>query len=277
MLGRFNGSLIAAGDRASTLVMSPTQVAGKSSRVVVPALLEWEGPVLTTSIKRDVVDATLPRRQELGQVKVFDQLGRTGMATASWSPVAASATWTQAREVAAHLMQFGWDQPAREVLASLWGKDQGYASSVLATLEEGLDPWQEPSIAQATARPNVTAEWVLGDANTLYVLGGGQDQHRLASLYGALLMWVIDDALSIAGQQPSRRLERPLLCALDELAKVAPIPSLGHYASAGRERRAGCGARSRTRSIAAGMGAPCEADRPHDAGGVVPGRRRARH
>ena len=122
---------------------------------------------------------------------------------------------------------------AREVLASLWDKDQRYASSVLATLEEGLDPWQEPSIAQATAQPDVTADWLLGGANTLYVLGGGQDQRRLASLYGALLMRVIDDALSIAGQQPSRRLERPLLCALDELANVAPIPSLGRYASAG--------------------------------------------
>ena len=53
-----------------------------------------------------------------------------------------------------------------------------------------------------------------------------------AGLYGALLMRVIDDALSIAAQQ-SRRLQRPLLCALDELANVAPIPSLGRYASAG--------------------------------------------
>jgi len=111
--GRFGGSLIAAGERASTLVMGPTQVAGKSSRVVIPALLEWGGPVLTTSIKRDVVDATLARRQQLGEVKVFDPLGRTGMATASWSPVAASATWTQAREVAAYLMQVGWSRPSR--------------------------------------------------------------------------------------------------------------------------------------------------------------------
>ena len=110
VLGRFEGSLIAAEDRASTLVMGPTQLAGKSSRVVIPAILEWDGPVLTTSIKRDTLDATLPRRQELGEVKVFDPLGRTGIPTATWSPVAAAASWTQAREVAAHLMQVGWEQ-----------------------------------------------------------------------------------------------------------------------------------------------------------------------
>ena len=100
ILGRFEGSLIAAEDRASTVVMGPTQLAGKSSRVVIPAILEWDGPVLTTSIKRDTLDATLSRRQELGEVKVFDPLGRTGIPTATWSPVAAAASWTQAREVA---------------------------------------------------------------------------------------------------------------------------------------------------------------------------------
>jgi hypothetical protein len=74
-LGRHDGRLIAASDRASTLVMDPTQVAGKSSRIVIPALLEGDGPVLTTSIKRGVVDAMLRRGRELGEVKVFDPLG----------------------------------------------------------------------------------------------------------------------------------------------------------------------------------------------------------
>ena len=121
---------------------------------------------------------------------------------------------------------------AREVLSSLWLKDQRYASSVYATLEEGLDPWQEPSIAAATATPDLTAEWLLRGSNTLYVVGGGQDQRRLASLYGALLMRVIDDALMIASSKPGR-LDPPLLCALDEVANIAAIPALGRYASAG--------------------------------------------
>ncbi len=292
ILGRFDRSLIAAEDRASTLVMGPTQLAGKSSRVVIPTILEWDGPVLTTSIKRDTLDASLPRRQELGEVKVFDPLGRTGIPTATWSPVAASASWTQAREVASHLMQVGWEQAkqdkdphwrpaaarhlaplllaayagkktladvgrwidtaerdepeqllarsvdanagrAREVLSSLWLKDQRYASSVYATLEEGLDPWQEPSIAAATAAPDITAEWLLSASNTLYIVGGGHDQRRLASLYGALLMRTVDDALAIASWKPRQRLDTPLLCALDEVANIAAIPALGRYASAG--------------------------------------------
>ena len=292
-LGRFSGALIAAEDRASTCVMGPTQLAGKSSRVVIPAILEWDGPVLTTSIKPDTLNATLAHRAAIGQVKIFDPLDRAGYGnTATWSPIAAASTWSEAREVAAHLMQVGWEQAkqdkdphwrpaaarvlapmllaanqarlsledvgvwidqgdrdqaekilkrssdpsvgrALDVLRSLGLKDDRYASSVLATLEEGLDPWQEPGIVSATSEEDITAEWLLSGSNTLYVIGAGQDQRRLASLFGALLMRVVDDALAIASTRPAGRLDPPLLCALDEVANIAPIPALGRYASAG--------------------------------------------
>ena len=113
-MGRFRGALVAAEDRASTLVMGPTQLAGKSSRVVIPAILEWEGPVLATSVKPDVLDATLARRRNLGDVKVFDPLRRAGEGTATWSPVAAASSWTLAREVAAHVCQVGWEQAKQD-------------------------------------------------------------------------------------------------------------------------------------------------------------------
>jgi type IV secretion system protein VirD4 len=67
ILGRHDRRLIAADDRASTIVMGATQLAGKSSRIVIPAVLEWQGPLLTTSIKRDVLDATIRRREDLGE------------------------------------------------------------------------------------------------------------------------------------------------------------------------------------------------------------------
>jgi type IV secretion system protein VirD4 len=292
ILGRQGDRLIAAGDRASTLVMGPTQLAGKSSRVVIPALLEWQGPALNTSIKPDVLDATIGVRERLGEVKVFDPLGRTGLSTATWSPVASAGSWSQAREVAAMLMQVGWEQArldrephwrpaaarhlaplllaahagrrtleqvlvwidtiekdepeelleqcpdpkaprALENLKATWKKDPRYQSSLYATLEEGLDAWQEPSVAAATASSDITADWLLSGANTLYVVAPEKDQRRLWNLFGALLMQVIDDALQLAATRPGRRLEPPLLCALDEVANIAPIPTLGTYASAG--------------------------------------------
>ena len=44
----------------------------KTHGLVIPALLEWQGPVVTTSIKPDVLRATLAHRASLGPVWVYD-------------------------------------------------------------------------------------------------------------------------------------------------------------------------------------------------------------
>lgn len=49
--------------------------AGKSSSLVIPAVMEAIGPVIATSNKRDVVDATRLHRSNLGTVRVFDPQG----------------------------------------------------------------------------------------------------------------------------------------------------------------------------------------------------------
>lgn len=291
-LGRYHGRLVAAEARASTLVMGPTQIAGKTTAMVIPAVLEWQGPAMVTGIKPDIVEATIAARERVGEVKVFDPTGRTGMVSATWSPIAASGTWTGAREVAAMLMQVGWEQtraerephwrpaaarylaplllaanhgqrtleellswidteekdtPAKllekchepgagralQNMLATWKKDRRYISSVLATLEEGLDAWQEPAIAAATSSEDITAEWLLSGSNTLYLIAPEKDQRRLANLFGALVMSVIDDALAIAATRPERRLDPTLLCALEEVANIAPIPTLGRYAATG--------------------------------------------
>ena len=54
---RHNGKLIAAEPRASVLGVGPAQ-SGKSTGLIVPAILEWDGPALSTSIKSDVVHDT---------------------------------------------------------------------------------------------------------------------------------------------------------------------------------------------------------------------------
>src|SRR6266545_1887545 len=43
----------------------------KTAGLVIPAVLEWSGPVITTSIKPDVLRATLRRRLALGEVWVL--------------------------------------------------------------------------------------------------------------------------------------------------------------------------------------------------------------
>ncbi|WP_331757722.1 TraM recognition domain-containing protein [Nocardia sp. NBC_01388] len=69
-------------------VMGPR--AGKSSSRVIPALMEAIGPVVATSNKRDVVDATRGHRADLGgQVWVFDpQQVAAEACTWFWDPIA---------------------------------------------------------------------------------------------------------------------------------------------------------------------------------------------
>ena len=67
-------------------IMGPR--AGKSSAQVIPAVMEAFGPVIATSNKRDVVDATRLHRKGLGDVKVFDPQGvAQESCTWYWDPI----------------------------------------------------------------------------------------------------------------------------------------------------------------------------------------------
>lgn len=62
--------------------------AGKSSSLVIPAVSEAIGPVIATSNKRDVVDATRLHRSGLGTVRVFDPQGvAKEPCTWYWDPI----------------------------------------------------------------------------------------------------------------------------------------------------------------------------------------------
>jgi type IV secretion system protein VirD4 len=104
VLGREGRHLLAAEPRASVMVIAPAQ-SGKTTGLAIPAILEWDGPVLATSVKGDLVHDTLSARAQLGDVHVFDPTGSTGLATAAWSPVAASTSWEGARRTAARLLE----------------------------------------------------------------------------------------------------------------------------------------------------------------------------
>jgi type IV secretion system protein VirD4 len=105
-LGVHRGSLIAAEPRASVLVVGPSQ-AGKTTGLVVPALLEWQGPVLATSVKSDVVHDTHAARAARGEVRVFDPTSSSSLPHAPWSPIRAATTWEGARRTAARLLGVG--------------------------------------------------------------------------------------------------------------------------------------------------------------------------
>jgi len=68
-----------------TVVAGPRT--GKTTSYVVPAIMEAPGAVLTTSNKRDVLDATREPRGRAGPVWVFDPQGVAGEPASWWFPV----------------------------------------------------------------------------------------------------------------------------------------------------------------------------------------------
>ena len=97
------GRLLAAERTHSVCVLGPAG-SGKTLSVIVPALLEWPGPVVTTSVKTDVLDLTEARRRAVGPVLVYDPTGSTGRPSATWNPLAACTTWADAWQMASWLV-----------------------------------------------------------------------------------------------------------------------------------------------------------------------------
>lgn len=93
------------GDRSSVLVIGPTRC-GKTANAIA-GTLEWSGPAILSSVKADLMGATLAQRQRLGDVRVFDPTGSTDQACAGWSPLRAAGTLTGAQKAARALTDAG--------------------------------------------------------------------------------------------------------------------------------------------------------------------------
>ena len=118
VLGHIRGlglkTLVATEARHSVLVLGPTQ-SGKTSGLAIPALLEWEGPALATSVKDDLARQTAPWRAVHGPVWIFDPTAGSGMGPLSrWSPLALCGNWTGAQRTASWLVDA---TPARTGMA----------------------------------------------------------------------------------------------------------------------------------------------------------------
>lgn len=103
ILGRQGRRLLAAEDRASVLVVGPSTVSLKTTGFAIPALLEWDGPVLATSVKSDLLMTTLARRDSLGKTMVFDPTGVTGIKSVKATPLSGCGSWRGAMRAAHRL------------------------------------------------------------------------------------------------------------------------------------------------------------------------------
>jgi type IV secretion system protein VirD4 len=106
VLGHHGARLLYAEHRHALVAFGPPQ-SGKSAGIAIPALLDWSGPAVASSIKTDLLRATLARRRAVGEVFVFDPFGLSGVRSHTWSPLHAASTWDGALEVAWRLASAG--------------------------------------------------------------------------------------------------------------------------------------------------------------------------
>lgn len=102
ILGRHGRRLIAAEERQSVIVLAPAQ-SGKTTGLAIPSLLEWKGPALVTSVKSDLLTATLTAREGVGRAMVFDPVEATKLGNVCATPLHACGSWYGALRVASWL------------------------------------------------------------------------------------------------------------------------------------------------------------------------------
>lgn len=104
-IGTSGGRVVATEAQHSLLVVGPTQT-GKTTGLAVPAILEWRGPVVASSVKTDLLADTHVWRSGLGgDLWVYDPAGVTPFPLATWSPLVTCRTWQGARKTAAELAE----------------------------------------------------------------------------------------------------------------------------------------------------------------------------
>ena len=123
-LGAGRSGWAVAGYQSGVLVLGPPR-SGKTTAIVIPAILAANGAVVSTSTKPDVLAATVGPRRRLGTCWLFDPSGQQAvppeLTPLRWSPVAGSSRWEGAL-VMAHAMLWA-SRPATGMLdASHWAE-----------------------------------------------------------------------------------------------------------------------------------------------------------
>jgi type IV secretion system protein VirD4 len=98
------------GVAGAVAVFGPSQ-SGKTSGLI-GGVEAWRGPAIISSVKADLLRATIEARGNVGDVKVFDPVGITKLPAATWSPLRAARTLTGALAAAQILARTTEEGPA---------------------------------------------------------------------------------------------------------------------------------------------------------------------
>ncbi|MDQ3485934.1 MAG: type IV secretory system conjugative DNA transfer family protein, partial [Actinomycetota bacterium] len=286
------------GVRGAVAIFGPSQ-SGKTTGLI-EGVDAWVGPTIVSSVKTDLLRATIDSRTHRGDIKVFDPLGVTGLESSSWSPLRGSSELAGALAAAQVLARAGaeeasndrfWRGQAEQLIAAMlwtaanteghtmrnvvrwvleldrpqgdsggtlaplvrlltddrdpatalaarqvqgwlhgqWSTDPRTTSSVYATARNAVWPWADPAIAATADGCDITLDWLLADANTLYLSAPLGDETRIGVVFAVLLHDLITQAFD-RYNRTGDALDPRLLVLLDEAANT-PLPKLPQWAS----------------------------------------------
>jgi type IV secretion system protein VirD4 len=193
-LGRVNGRLVAAEALQAVIALGPTQ-SQKSSGLTIPAILEWDGPVLAACVKPDLIRSTIGRRWQKGEVFLYDPAGATGMEANTWSPLPRCETWEGAYRMALSLVNAGrmGSRGDREMEAIPGATTNLLGAMLLAAAISGRSMsdvlrWgQRQDRAEITAAINVANEPAALDAfESIWSLPEQRRSHIYAQMLGVI-------------------------------------------------------------------------------------------
>lgn len=270
------------------LAAAVPRVGNKTTRYVIPAVLDARGAVLTTSTRLDVAEVTYHRRQEIGPTWIFEPQGEIpGVPRLRWSPIEGAQDQIVAmlraqgfasgsgigdesvengrwfRDQAATILRgllhaAALDEHATMVDVLAWSQNPsasrperilrhhgvhnwadrltrhrettGRARDTIQSVVAGaLDCFNDPRVLAACSPPRGTqfkpVEW-LRESGTLYLVGTRDAQALIAPLLAAVSEDILYQAKRLALTSPGGRIEPTLYFVGDEIANIAPLPSL---------------------------------------------------
>ncbi|WP_180936027.1 type IV secretory system conjugative DNA transfer family protein [Nocardioides ungokensis] len=126
--GRASGRLLAGHDCVSAVAFGPNG-SGKTTSLIIPNVIDWDGPVVLTTAKPQDLAPICRARAASGPVWVVAPGGAPGHGTVGWSPISAASDDDQADRIAEWMVDSSgmngdpkarpWNSQARKYLKGL--------------------------------------------------------------------------------------------------------------------------------------------------------------
>ena len=230
------------------MILGPPR-SGKTTSLIIPNVLSANGPVISTSTKPDVLDATVTARRSLGRCHLFDPSGTLRpsgeLVPVRWSPLQSCATWPGALAMARSLVTVGsaglgnggdhgegshWTERAQALLAPLLHA-AALDGSPMRTLLTWVDRRQALPAQQVLAgEPGGAAELARNLLDGLVATDGRELSGIWSTASGCLAGFRTDEALETTARptfDPARFVESSdtlyIAAPAHQQAAVAPM------------------------------------------------------